>query len=243
MPNVSPCPHHQPDTIWDYNGTIGREKARLTLQLSGEQLTGLYFYYADLADLPVRGRVSSDRRVELTQVRSDGSSAGSFVGSFVHRDPRNRAGNNVLECELFIGIWKATGSSVTEPVVFDEVDGATADLRHRYANATALSDDEIDSIAQKLWLAIRQSDKPAVARLIEYPLSVSISGRRVRLNSEKEMVARYDEVFTRQYREAILSDAPHNMWANVIGVAFSDGLIWFGADGRVIALNNVARRR
>src|ERR1700690_3223371 len=78
MPNVSPCPHHQPDTIWDYNGTIGREKARLTLQLSGEQLTGLYFYYADLADLPVRGRVSSDRRVELTQVRSVGSIAGRF---------------------------------------------------------------------------------------------------------------------------------------------------------------------
>jgi hypothetical protein len=92
--------------------------------------------------------------------------------------------------------------------------------------------------AEHFWRALKAGDRNAVATEIRYPIKVSLNGKIKTLRSTAELLAVYDAVFTPDYRKAIAAAIPRNMFVRDEGAMLGNGQVWFGANGKVIALNN-----
>jgi hypothetical protein len=58
------------------------------------------------------------------------------------------------------------------------------------------------------------------------------------IRNGEELMSRYGDIFSRPYQKAISEAMPRNMFARDQGIMLGRGEVWFGANGRVIALNN-----
>ncbi len=83
----------------------------------------------------------------------------------------------------------------------------------------------------------KNNDKEKIADLIVYPLS------RVypipAINSEKELISRFDEIFDDTLIRMINSSNPALDWSEVgwRGIMLLNGEIWVDTDGKIIGIN------
>lgn len=207
--------------LWNYSGTIGQNDGiRLTFTRAQDAVTGVYFHASDMKDIRVSGSISRDQRLDL----------GDFRLQFVEHDPHGKF-PGVLRCQVLSGYWQKL------PVYLSLESGRAGTLDHMYAIAGSKDDAVVNRSALRFWQAVKQDDKATVASLIEYPIRVRIGGSMTTIRDAKEMLARYDAVFTGDYRNAIAAELPRNMFANDRGIALGKGEVWFGSTGRVIMLN------
>ena len=92
--------------------------------------------------------------------------------------------------------------------------------------------------AARFWRAVKAGDRATVAGQLRYPAVVSVDGKPRRLKNQKDMLAVYDAVFTPKFVAAILDSTPRHMFVRDEGAMLGSGWVWFGADGKVTALNN-----
>ena len=111
-------------------------------------------------------------------------------------------------------------------------------LQHRYGAIGVADDEVVHRRSQAFWKAVKTGDRATVAGLVQYPIFVQVDGRRTRLADPAALLAVYDKVFTPAFRDAIARGLPRNMFVRGEGAMLGDGQVWFGASGKVIALNN-----
>ena len=233
------CIKSESDWLWNYDGTIGDGyRVRVTLVFRGEQVDGLYFYASQLRDIALRGTIRNGTDIVLDELDNQGNITARFEGKFPEHDPRGRFGNSKLECETIIGFWQKLDSPKRLPVYLSMESGTAGTLTNRYLPAGADDDQLIHRNAYRFWESVKRSDKKAVAALIAYPIKVHLPAGTKRIRSPAEFVANYEAIFSPQYREAISNALPHNMFVRDQGIMLGGGEVWFGPDGRVIALNN-----
>jgi len=233
------CGKSEPNWLWNYDGTIGSKyRVRMTLVFRGVDVSGVYFYASQLKDIQLSGRIINGTDIVLDEIDVTGKVVARFEGNFPEHDPRGRFGGSKLECETIIGSWHKLGTSETLPVYLSMESGTGGTLTNRYSPAGASDDSIIHRNALLFWNAIKSGDKRTVASLVIYPIKVGISGGTKQINGPKELLANYDAIFSPRYREAIANALPYNMFVRDQGVMLGNGQVWFGPDGKVIALNN-----
>lgn len=233
------CTRNEPGYLWNFDGTIAEKyPVRMTLVFSGEKLEGVYTYRSQLRDIRLRGRIEGGTKVLLDELDDAGRVTARFEGEFVTRDPKGRYGDSELACEVLIGGWSKVGSA--ERLSFYlSTEGATAgSLRHRYGTIGVRDDEVVHRGAARFWRAVKAGDRATVAAQLRYPAAISIDGKRRRLQAPKDLLAVYDKVFTPKFVEAILDSTPRYMFVRDEGAMLGSGWVWFGADGKVTALNN-----
>lgn len=235
--SLAECQRSEPGTLWNYVGDLSTDlHIKMTLVFNGTELTGRYVYASQLKDIDLRGRIIDGKQFILDELDASGKVTGQFAGVFPEQDPRGAYGDSRLECEVMVGSWQKTGSSQKRPFYLRSVDATAGSLGHRYGPAGATDDGLIDRNAQRFWEAVRRGDKAAVAGLIRYPIRVLSGKRAITLRSAADFTKQYKALITPATREAILSDIPRYMFVRDQGIMLANGMVWFGADGKVISL-------
>jgi len=234
------CTRNEPGYLWNFDGKIAEKyPVRMTLVFSGEKLEGVYTYRSQLRDIRLRGRIDGGRTVLLDELDDAGRVTARFEGEFVTRDPKGRYGDSELACEVMIGGWSKVGSTEPPLSFYLSTDGATSgSLRHRYGAIGVRDDEVVHRGAARFWRAVKAGDRAIVAAQLRYPTAVSIDGKPRRLKGPKDLLAVYDKVFSKTFVEAILDSTPRYMFVRDEGAMLGNGWVWFGADGKVVSLNN-----
>lgn len=234
----------QPGWLWDYDGVIGSNlRARMTLQLNGDRLSGVYFYASQLKDIRLSGRLIGSERVELDELDESGQPSARFEGQFIsNKSDHDGDDDDITDfhaadgCERLQGTWKKAGTAETLPFSLTMQAGIGAELGHRYDGAGVKDDEVIHRAAAQFHRAVIAGDKAKAADLVRFPLSVN-GAKRVTLKDRKEFLAQYDAIFAPSFVNAIKEALPRNMFVRFDGIMLGHGEVWFGADGKVITLN------
>ncbi len=239
LPAFAVCKNSQPGWMWNYEGTLGDTlRIRMTLIFGETDVTGVYFYASQLKDIELRGRMIDATHVLLEELDASGATTARFEAEFPEKDPKSKFGDSELQCEVIRGTWTKTGAGTALPVYLSMEGGTAGSLNNRYA-ALGVQDPEIlHRNAQAFWRAVKSEDRKAAASLIRYPIRIDTSAGRKRYTSVAQLLPDYDLIFTPRFREEIAKGLPRNMFVRDAGAMLGSGQVWFGADGKVTALNN-----
>ena len=234
------CVRDEPGTLWDFEGTLAAElRVRMTLVFSGEQVQGMYFYANQLRDISLKGQLRNAQDLVLNELDATGAVTARFVAHFPQRDPGSTYGDSLLTCDVIAGTWQKLDGGPALPVYLTTSSAVTGSLEHRYLAALGVRDDKlINDGAERFWRAVRAADRPVVAAQIAYPITVNLAGRRLRLQTPAELLSHYDAIFTETFRATILKAMPRNLFVRDQGAMLGHGAVWFGANGKAIALAN-----
>lgn len=108
----------------------------------------------------------------------------------------------------------AAGAADDAKTVDDAIDSNLGDHQRYHAVINAF---------QK---AVADNDAAAVAALVQYPIVVSIQGKKVTLKNEKQFVAQYNQLMTPNIRNAIVGTRYQDLFVNYKGVMFGRGQAW-----------------
>jgi hypothetical protein len=224
----------------NYDGTIGdRYPVRMTIVISDNRIEGVYCYASQLKSIGLRGRIIDGRRFEMDEFDARGRLSGHFAGEFPEKDPRGKFGASKLQCEVMTGWWHGQGGESAKLPFYLALESETGGtLDHRYRAAGAENDALIERNAQRFCMAVKQGDKKTVASLIAYPLKVRIGKVYRRMPNAGTLIRNYDAIFTPAYVKAIAKSIPKFMFVRDQGIMLGSGEVWFGPDGKVIAVNN-----
>jgi hypothetical protein len=82
------------------------------------------------------------------------------------------------------------------------------------------------AVIQSLQKGVGAHDPAGVARLIRYPLNVSMAGRKMNIQNAKAFIANYDAIMTPDIVAAVRNQKYENLFVNSQGVMFGDGQVW-----------------
>jgi hypothetical protein len=223
--------------LWNYEGSIAEKyRIRVTLTATGDGVEGVYFYATQLEDIHLSGRVV-EGHMTLDELDAAGKVTARFEGQFADRDPHGRF-QGALRCEVIVGSWRKPGEGKELPLYLSQESGTWGSLGHRYEVAGAKDDETVHRGALRFWNAVARGDKETAAASIRYPIKVRVGAAVRSIRSRQELISNYDAIFPSAYRQAIAAALPRNMFARDQGIMLGNGQVWFGPDGRVIALNN-----
>ena len=237
-PSWAACTKVQPGWLWNYEGHIaGQHRIRMTLVFGQGEITGVYFYATQLKDIALRGRMLDATRVVLEELDAGGQPTARFEAEFPEAAPQSKFGSSALQCEVILGTWRKVGGDTALPVLV-EMDGGTAgSVKSRYGAIGVRDAETLHRNAQAFWRAVQRDDRRTAARLIRYPIRVDTTAGLRRYTAAEQLLADYELIFTAGFRQAIAQGLPRNMFVRDQGAMLGHGQVWFGADGRVTALN------
>ena len=90
--------------------------------------------------------------------------------------------------------------------------------------------DDLVRLFSQLQKAVAADDRPAVTRLMSYPLAVNGSSRET-INSAAALLKGYTRVFTPAVSRRIMQSSPQAVFCNWQGATFADGVVWANAFG------------
>lgn len=92
--------------------------------------------------------------------------------------------------------------------------------------------DQLVSMSSQLQQAVASNNRPAVVRLVRFPLDVN-GGRTEVIRSAGVLLKCYDQVFTPSVTKAILRQDPKGVFCTAEGATSTDGVVWVSTrDGR-----------
>jgi len=99
------------------------------------------------------------------------------------------------------------------------------------------SDPQKQQLINNFINAIKQQDKEALTRLVQFPLRRQSPLPSIK--TKEELIARYDEVFDRDLVKQIVSSKPGKDWTEMgwRGFMLHNGKVWLDGDGKLIAVN------
>ena len=228
----------QPGWLWNYEGHLaGQHRIRMTLVFGAGEVTGVYFYASQLKDIVLRGRMLDDTRLELEELDPAGRPAARFEVEFPEQAPESKFGASPLQCEVIRGFWRKVGADTSLPVLLEMEGGTSGSVNSRYAAIGVRDPETVHRPAQAFWRAVKSDDRKTAARLIRYPIRVSTAAGPRRYTSAEQLLADYELIFTPRFRELIAQGLPRHMFVRDQGAMLGHGQVWFGADGKVTALN------
>jgi hypothetical protein len=99
--------------------------------------------------------------------------------------------------------------------------------------------------------AVAAHDSATVARLVSYPISVSINGPKTTVRNAKAFIANYDAIMTPDIVAAIKNQKYEDLFVNSQGVMFGRGQVWVSGvcedkacktqDAKVITIQHTAK--
>ena len=166
-----------------------------------------------------------------------GKPTGGFAAELPESAPRGKFGSSPLPCEVILGAWRRSGADTALPVLLGLDGGTAGSVKSRYGAIGVRDAETLHRNAQAFWRAVQRDDRRAAAGLIRYPIRVDTTAGLRRYTAAEQLLADYERIFTPGFRQAIARGLPRNMFVRDQGAMLGHGQVWFGADGRVTALN------
>ncbi len=94
-------------------------------------------------------------------------------------------------------------------------------------SSAGLQTPEVIQFLATLQQAVGRDDRPAVAALVAYPITVRIDGAATILADPPAFIERYPQVITERVRAAIEAAEPATLFTNWQGVRIGRGELWF----------------
>ncbi|RJG43582.1 hypothetical protein [Mesorhizobium sp. DCY119] len=85
---------------------------------------------------------------------------------------------------------------------------------------------QYETVIKALQQGVKGKDAKAVAALVNYPISVKISGKDTEIKSEKDFVTHYDAIFTPKIAKVVEDQKYEDLFVNYQGIMFGDGQVW-----------------
>lgn len=79
----------------------------------------------------------------------------------------------------------------------------------------------------RLKAAVSDNQRDAVARMVDYPLVVTIDYKRVRIATRQSFLAHYDQIINPAERCAITAAKDSDVWGNSHGYTIDQGAVWW----------------
>ena len=202
--------------FWNgFYGKIDTSDANIVFYLfANGDVKGDFWYNKDLIKKNVSGRIINQHitLTEYTNHRITGHLIGVIdTGDYI----------------IISGVWQDSAGTQSEPfrMTHGSIEGGT--FNHRYTNCIPYgSEEDVDSFARMLKNAILTNDKEWIADHILYPLGTSGINHKVeyKIKNKSDFVKKFDEIFTKDYKNKVKSWPPFDLSCGHIGVAF--GNIW-----------------
>jgi hypothetical protein len=96
--------------------------------------------------------------------------------------------------------------------------------------------DAMSGFLRELQTALSKNDKVAIARMIEYPLSFASANEKFQVQSEQELVRKYDQISPKDLKSLLSKQRPECISrVGAKGFTVGTGQVWFDGfpDGRV----------
>jgi hypothetical protein len=102
---------------------------------------------------------------------------------------------------------------------------------------------EAEKFFRDLQEAVAKDDHGRVAAMIHYPITVRISGRKVKVQKSGDLLKQYTLVLNRRVKQAVAQQKVDDLFVNWQGVMIGNGAIWFNQlnnskELRITAINN-----
>ncbi len=229
----------QRDRLQSFELMVGSARAKLKLVIrSDDSIEGVYAYATSTEDIVLKGKIEDHERIVLTEFL-DGQPHATFEGSF----PSKRPGwgtsfeNN---CAFASGAWWLAKGGQQLPFNMTTSGSGPGKLGRLYLVANVEDDEVVNRSAMAFRRAVIAHEPEKVADLARFPLRarVRVGGEEISIKSRAEFLANYDAIFYPEYVALIRADIPRVMMATSQGVAFTHGIVWFDAEGRLVTLNN-----
>jgi hypothetical protein len=222
------APPAAPAIEFIFEGALGTDAIGMTLMpVKGAegQLTGHYFLGKALADIPLTGSQQSGRLLLLEA--GGGVFDLELVGAGNGSGPPPELGNSI----------GATGTWTQAKRRLDVTLGNTGKREssaRRYEKVTSEPDAAFEAHVQDFHKAVLASEKAEAARFVDYPLKVKQGGKTRQIATAEQLVAGWDQVFTKPCIEALKVALPHDMYVANGQAMMGSGVIWFGAKGAAV---------
>ncbi|WP_218509525.1 hypothetical protein [Variovorax sp. dw_308] len=222
------APPVAPTIEFIYEGALGTDAIGMTLApVKGAegQLTGHYFLGKALADIPLTGSQQNGRLLLLE------AGGGVFDLELVG------AGNGDGKPPELANSIGATGTWTLAKRRLDVTLGNTGKREssaRRYEKVTSEPDAAFEARVQDFYKAVLASERAEAARFVDYPLKVKQGGKTRQIASTEQLVAAWDQVFTKPFIEALKVALPHDMSVANGQAMMGSGVIWFGAKGAAV---------
>jgi hypothetical protein len=97
----------------------------------------------------------------------------------------------------------------------------------------------------QLQRALRAGDKKQIASPVHYPLRVFDGSLTIEISSPSDLVTRYSSVFSRDVRQAILTQSGECLFGNDQGMMIGNGQVWFELESsgemKIITINKIGQ--
>jgi hypothetical protein len=220
--------------LWDFEGTLGREKIGFTLITDkreefprDQNLDCSFFYVRYLKDIKLRCHIARDGGLTFEELGADGTVTAVFKGKLLK--------NEIDEPQ---GKYLKTGSQAGVPFKLRMVQETALENGRRYSMIEAPDDAKFERQVQDFRAAVLKADKRKVVSFIKFPIRVYIAKKSVKVRNKTAFFGVYDQVFSREFVKEIRESVPHNLFHRDMGAMLGHGSVWFWGDGRVIGLNN-----
>lgn len=235
-------------TTWDlsdnwlntYSGFEDDQPASfgMTLMYKVYSIDGVLFYTDKPGELEIHGCLEKDRDFSLNVYNENNERVAVVVGQFPEIDPLGGYSGGKLERDVITGSWKNELTGETQPIYLRLDHSVSGTFEHQYEVAGATDDKIVDQAAQDFLNAVASNDKESVAGMIEYPIGVTINGNEVVIRNQEDLIAHYQQIFTKAFKERLAQMIPKHMFAKWSGIMMGHGEIWLNAYGKIIAINN-----
>ena len=82
------------------------------------------------------------------------------------------------------------------------------------------------SVLERLQVAVKADDRPAVAALMRYPFEVRLADRKRRIDNAQDFVAQYQQILTPAIAQVITAQRYGALQVNQNGVMLGSGQVW-----------------
>lgn len=216
---------------YDYQGMINHQlKIRMSLYLTGQEITGSYFYEKHRKEIKLKGTLVANK-VVLQEYDKNGRKTGIFEGYLQSIDSID-------------GYWSTPGGGRNYPFHLGLISSAIgAAYEKRYQDAGAENDAVVETFAANLQCYLANNQKQKIAALLHYPTEVKVNGKPITLKTPEQFLAHYHEVFYPEFKTALVNAFTKYLFSNYQGIMFGGDTknIWIGCSPEgcfILKINN-----
>ena len=138
-------------------------------------------------------------------------------------DPKKAASGNADEGVPAVpeGAKTAPGERVDEPAGSNNVEDVDAAIEQLLGDHVAYQD-----VFARLQHLVGTADKAGAAALINYPIEVSMDGKKQRIKNPDEFVAAWDKIITPEISRVITSQRYQDLFVNSEWLMLGKGQVW-----------------
>ena len=89
----------------------------------------------------------------------------------------------------------------------------------------------VKQFLQDLQPAVAREDRPRVAQMVKFPISIQVSGKRKTLRNQSQFLKLYDVVFDAKVRGSIAKQEFSTLFCNWQGIMIGRGEVWISTVG------------